>query len=645
MDVQALYAARRVSVDDAIALVPPGSRVFLGSGCAEPQTLVRGLCRHAERLAGVEACSLLTLGMADYVQDRFLGSFRHNAYFIGANVRDAVRDGRADYTPVLLSEIPELIRSGQQRVDVALLQLSPPDATGNCSMGIHVDVQQAALESARVVIAEINPNMPRTFGQTNVPLARIDACVEVHTPLPELPYSPAPDEATLEIAMHVARLVENGACLQLGVGNVPGVVARFLDDRRHLGLHTEMVTDALLGLLENGNIDNSRKSVLPGKSVLSLAMGTRRLYDFVDGNPAVEFFPSDFVNDPRVISRNDRVVSVNSALQVDLTGQVCADSLGSTFYSGIGGQADFSRGAAMSRGGKPIVALPSTAKGGRVSRIVPELDPGAGVVAGRGDVHYVVTEYGTAYLHGKTVRERALALVGVAHPDFRAALLDFVKRKHYALADGAQLARALDPYPSDWERRITFGDEEMAVRPLRPADVTRLRDFFYSHTMETIYHRYFTVKKDLTHEEARHLCSVDYRQRMAFGVLRDAEDGPKLVGVGRYDLNPRTGLAETAMVVGEDWRGRGIGSTLLKLLLEYAESRGIRGIRAEILPSNQGLVRLHGALGHDVRWDAVGRCYEVRHVFHPEAPPSPEGNGRHPAAGSGADSGQPSRSA
>lgn len=635
IDVEAVYASKRVSVDEAIALVPSGSRVFLGSGGAEPQTLVRGLCRHAARLTDVEVCSLLTLGIADYVQERFLGSFRHNAYFIGANVRDAVRDGRADYTPVFLSEIPELIRSGQQRVDVALLQLSPPDEQGNCSMGIHVDVQQAVLESARIVIAEINPNMPRTYGQANVPLSRLDACVEVHAPLLEPPYSPGPDETTLEIGMHVSRLVESGSCLQLGIGNIPGAVTRFLDDRSHLGLHSEMLSDAVLGLIENGNLDNTRKSVLPGKSVASFAMGTRRLYDFVDRNAAVEFYPSDFVNDPRVIGRNDKVVSVNSALQVDLTGQVCADSLGDTFFSGIGGQVDFTRGAAMSRGGKPVIAMPSTAKGGRISRIVARLDEGAGVVMGRGDVHYVVTEYGTAYLHGKTIRERATALAGVAHPDFRRELLDFVKQRHYSFVDEGRVARALDPYPSDWERRLTFGDEEMTVRPLRPADVLKLRDFFYSHTMETIYHRYFTVKKDLSHEEARHLCSVDYRQRMAFGVFRDEPEGPRLVGVGRYDLNPRSGLAETAMVVGESFRGRGIGSTLLRLLLEYAESRGIRGIRAEILPSNQGLVRLHSSLGHEVRWDGVANSYQVRHVFHPES--AAEDSARNGAPGNAAD--------
>lgn len=621
MDLGAQYRSKLVSVDDAIAHVPSGSRLFLGSGCAEPQTLVRGLCRQADRLTGVEVCSLLTLGVANYVQEEFLGHFRHNAYFIGANVRDAVRRGRADYTPVFLSEIPDLLRSGQQRIDVALLQLSPPDSRGNCCFGIHLDVQRAALDSARLVIAEINPNMPRTYGATSVPLSQIDLCVEVHTPLLELPYSPEPDEIAMEIGMHVAQLVENGSCLQLGIGSIPNAVARFLDDRRHLGLHTEMFSDGVLGLLENGNVDNTQKTVLPGKTVTSFTMGTRRLYDYVDGNPSVEYHPSDFVNDPRVICQNDKMVAVNSALQVDLTGQVCSDSLGYDFYSGIGGQVDFIRGSAMSRGGKPIIALPSTAKGGRVSRIVPHLDEGAGVVTSRGDVHYVVTEYGVAYLHGKTIRERALALIGVAHPDFRAELQSFVKEKHYAFVEGPMLSKALDPYPSWWERRLAAGDEDLLVRPLRPADATRLREFFYSHTLETIYHRYFSVKKDLSPDEAQHLCSVDYRRRMAFGVFRGAGETEQLVAVARYDLNPRTNLAETAMVVGEAWRGRGIGTKLMKLLLEYARSQAIRGIWAEVLPGNQGLVRLHRKLGHDIRWDPHAKLYETRHLFAAEAAP------------------------
>ncbi len=606
------------SVEEALSRIRSGSRIFLGSGCAQPETLVRGLCDQANRLRDVEVCSLLTLGSADYVNERFLGHFRHNAFFIGSNVRGAVRQGRADYTPIFLSEIPELFRSGQQRVDVALLQVSPPDRHGFCSLGVHIDIQLAAVECADLVIAEINPNVPRTSGESTISLDQIDACVETRNPILEMP-QPEIDETSMEIGMHVARLVDDGACLQLGIGAIPNAVARFLDDRRKMGIHSEMFSDGVLGLLENGNIDNSNKTILPGRTVTSFVMGTRRLYDYVNGNPSVEFHPSDFVNDPRVISRNDQVVAINSALQVDLTGQVCADSLGYNFYSGIGGQVDFIRGAAMSRGGKPVIALPSTAKGGTVSRIAPHLDEGAGVVTSRGDVHYVVTEYGVAYLHGKTIRERALALINVAHPDFRSELRDFVQRKHYASVDPGALRQVFDAYPENEVRSEKFGPDTFTVRPLRPDDTGRLRDFFYSHTLETIYHRYFTVKKELTPDEALHLCSVDFRERMAFGVFSGVHDQERIVGVARYDLDPRSNLAETAIVVGEDMRGRGIGTHLLRRLCEYAEKVGIAGVTATILAGNQTMVRIHRGLGHRIRWDASERRYDVRHRFSTSA--------------------------
>ncbi|MEZ5065086.1 MAG: GNAT family N-acetyltransferase [bacterium] len=612
-DVARKLAGKLVTAAEAISHIESGRRIFLGSGGAEPQTLVRGLCDDAERLHDVEVCSLLTLGAAEHVKERFLGHFRHNAYFIGANVRQAVREGRADYTPIFLSEIPELLRTRPQRPDVALVQLAPPDEDGFCSLGIHVDIQLAAVEQARLVIAEINPNMPRTHGQSRVPLDKIDWCVETRTPLLELPVSGTPDDIALEIGMHVARLVSNGSCLQLGIGAIPDAVARFLDDRHHLGVHTEMFSDGLLPLIEAGNVDNSQKSVLPGRIVTSFTMGSRRLYEWLDDNPKVEFYPSDFVNDPRVIAQNDRVVAINSALEVDLTGQVCADSIGYRFYSGIGGQVDFIRGAAMSKGGKPIIALPSTAKGGNLSRIVPKLAEGAGVVTSRGDVHWVVTEYGAAYLHGKTIRERALALASIAHPDFRKELEDHIREKHYGFVDASVFRHDLDPYPHEWTRVRSFGDEELTVRPLKAEDATKLRSFFYTHSLETIYHRYFTVKRDLTPDEALHLCSVDYTQRMAFGAFTKGDE--RIVAVARYDLHPRSGFAETALVVGEEWRARGIGTALLSLLADYAKTKDIRGIRAEIAAGNQGMVRIHRRLGHEVKWDSVGNVYRIEHVF------------------------------
>lgn len=628
MRVDASLAPKLVEVDEAVSAIQSGSRIFLGSGCAEPQLLVRGLCRQAERLHRVEVCSLLTLGTADYVSENFLGHFRHNAFFIGANVRDAVAAGRADYTPIFLSEIPDLIRRGERPVDVALIQVGTPDRHGYCSLGIHVDIQLAALETASLVIAEVNPNMPRTFGATKVPLRDLDYCVMNHAAVLELPHPSELTETSLEIGMHVARLVEDGSCLQLGIGSIPNAVAAQLDHKHHLGLHSEMISDGVMGLIENGNVDNSRKRVLRDRTVASFAMGSRRLYDLIDENPAFEFHPSDFVNDPRVISQNDRVVAINSALQVDLTGQVAADSIGYRFYSGIGGQVDFIRGAAMSPGGKPIIALPSTARNGQISRIVPLLDEGAGVVTSRGDVHYIVTEYGVAYLHGKSIRERARALAAIAHPDFRGELEAEIERRHYSIPLDAPAP--IEP-TSKWRQEVPSGDDTFVVRPLRPEDSERLRRFFYSHTMETIYHRYFTVKKNLSPSEALRMCSVDYRERMAFGVFAPGPDGEELAAVGRYELNPRTNLAETAIVVGENRRRRGLGQMLLQRLCDYAKEQRIGGITASIVASNQALVRLHQRLGHEVHWIQKDKRYEVVHRFGGPIESAPE-----PAATNGA---------
>lgn len=425
------YRERLVGAEAALRCVRRGQRLFVGSGAAEPQSLVAALVEHPDDLAGNEIVHILTLGVAPYVQERLKGIFRHNAFFIGANVREAVAEGRADYTPIFLSEIPRLFCSGRMPIDVALIQVSPPDAHGFCSYGVSVDVVMAAAECAGVVIAEVNPRMPRTLGDSFIHMDRIAALVENDAPLPEaLP--PECDEVALRIGGHVAELVEDGATLQVGIGAVPNAVLRQLRDKKDLGVHTEMFSDGLLDLVEAGVITGCRKSLLPGKIVTSFCMGSKRVYDFVDNNPLFEFRPVDFANDPLVIAQNDRMVSINAALEIDLTGQVCADSIGGRFYSGIGGQVDFVRGASRSKGGKSIIAIRSTAEDGTISRIVPHLKEGAGVVTTRGDVHYVVTEYGVADLWGRSVRERALALISVAHPEFRDILLHAARDCHLA---------------------------------------------------------------------------------------------------------------------------------------------------------------------------------------------------------------------
>jgi 4-hydroxybutyrate CoA-transferase len=415
------YRKKRCPAEEAVKAVKSGDCVYIHPGCAEPEQLVKAMVGRASELHDVRVIHLLTSGNADYVRPEMGGRFRHIAFFAGANVRGAINEGRADFIPIFLSEIEALFSSGAFPVDVALIHVSPPDEHGFCSFGIGVDTTKTAAEYARVVIAQVNPKMPRTLGDSFIHLNKIHHIVEADDDILEFPQGSISEVAKM-IGRNVADLIEDGSTLQLGIGEIPDAVLSYLGDKKHLGIHTEMVSDGVIDLIEGGVITNEKKSLHPGKVILGFVLGTRRLYDFIDNNPVFEFHPSQYTNDPFIISRNDRQVAINSAIEVDLTGQVCADSIGHSFYSGIGGQVDFIRGAARSKGGKPIIALRSTAKDGSISRIVPSLKVGAGVVTSRGDVHYVITEYGVAYLHGKTISERCRTLIGVAHPKFRSDL-------------------------------------------------------------------------------------------------------------------------------------------------------------------------------------------------------------------------------
>lgn len=395
-------------------------RVFVHGAAATPIPLIEALAARTD-LEGVRLYHLHTIGPAPFARPEHAGRFLSVSLFTGAPVREALAEGRADFMPIFLSDIPALFMSRRVPLDAALVQLSPPDAHGNCTLGTSVDAAKAAADAAPVIIAEINARMPRTHGNTVVPFHRVAAFVCTDRPLPE--HAPEPEtEIEARIGDLIAELVEDGSTLQVGIGAIPDAVLARLKDKRDLAIHTEMFSDRVVDLVDAGAVTNRLKNVHPGRLVTSFVIGTRRLYDFVDDNPLVEFHPCDRTNDTALIRKNDRVHAINSALQVDLSGQVCADSLGHRIYSGIGGQMDFIRAAALSRGGKPILALPSTAAGGRVSRIVPELTPGAGVVTTRGHVHWIVTEHGAVNLHGLTLRERGEALISIAHPDFRAEL-------------------------------------------------------------------------------------------------------------------------------------------------------------------------------------------------------------------------------
>lgn len=604
------FARKLASPKEAIALIKPGRRILIGSGAGEPVSLVEGLVAHGDHLADNEIVHLLTLGPAPYVNAELAQRFRHAAFFIGPNVRDAVQEGRADFIPVFLSEIPDLIRSRRVRVDVALIQTSLPDVHGYVSLGVSVDIVRAAVDAADLVLAEVNPLMPRTHGDSFLPVAKIDRLVPIERPLLELAQEQSGDiEAA--IGRHVASLVPNGATLQTGIGSIPDAVLHALSGHIDLGIHTEMLSDGVMKLARAGIITGARKSLLKGKMVTSFVMGSRALYEWAHENPALEMRGSDFTNSPRVIADNDRMVSVNSALAVDLTGQVAADTLMGKFFSGIGGQVDFVRGAAASRGGKSIIALRSTAKRGTVSRIRSVLEEGAGVVTSRGDVRYVVTEYGIADLWGKSVRERALALIEIAHPDFRSELLAQAKQRKYVFPD-QHLPRAIYPWREERHERLLGGDT-ISVRPVRMSDEEALQRLFYELSDESTYRRFMAHRRIHSHEEIQELVDSDYELNMGI-VACDAELGD-LIGMARYDVDPATRLAEIAFVVRDNWQGRGVGTLLMKRMSEIARARGLSGFSADVLARNKAMLMVFQQSGLEVVSQFDGSTYHLEARF------------------------------
>jgi acetyl-CoA hydrolase len=422
--------AQLVGAQRAVEHVESGNRVFVQGAAATPQVLLDALVERAPDLTDVEVVHLHANGPAPHVAPELAGHLRHRALFVGGNVREAVNDGRADFVPVFLSDIPQLFTGGRLPLDVALIHVSPPDRHGYCSLGTSVDTTMAAVASAPVVIAQVNPRMPRTLGNSFIQYDRIDYAVEVDAPLLLHPVTP-PNETEQQIGAYIADLVQDGATLQLGIGGIPNAALVAMTGKRDLGVHTEMFSDGLLDLVESGVITGAAKSLHQGKIVTTFLMGSQNLYDWVHDNPMLEMHPVDYTNDTSVIRRNTRMTAINSALQVDLTGQVCADSIGTRIFSGVGGQMDFMRGAALSPGGKAIIALPSTARGGSVSRIMPVLDAGAGVTTTRAHVQYIITEYGIAEVHGASIRERATGLIRIAHPSFRDELTAWARRAHY----------------------------------------------------------------------------------------------------------------------------------------------------------------------------------------------------------------------
>jgi acyl-CoA hydrolase/GNAT superfamily N-acetyltransferase len=581
----------------AMRHIPRGARIFVGSGAGVPVTLIEHMRKRPQAFVDHEVVSILTLGDAPFADPALAGSFRHNAMFIGPNVRSAVEHGVADYTPIFLSEIPRMFRTREMPLQVALVSVAPP-RDGVCNLGVSVDVVKAAIESAELVIAEVNPQMPRVGGDGSVTLDRIDYFVEGDHALPEWPRrEPVPEVE--QIGRHVGSLVRDGDTVQVGIGSIPDRVLSMLNERNDLGVHTEMLSDAYADLAERGNITNARKSIHRGQTSASFVLGTRRIYDHVrEHGETIGLYPTDHVNDPFVIGQIDHMVAINTALQLDLTGQVCSDSIGERFYSGIGGQVDFLRGAARSRGGRPIIALPSTTRDGAISRIVPRLDPGAGVVTTRGDVHYVVTEYGVAYLHGKTVRERALALIEIAHPKFRPWLLGEAKNRRLVYLDQIEPTVRAPQYPKRFE--VVRADKlnlPVRLRPVRSTDESRLHDLYYAMSEESLYKRFFQVKKAMPHATLQKLCNVDYEQEMSIVACLGDPPTETIVGAASYTLDESGQTADAAFVVDDRQQGRGIGRLLLTHLMEIAQRKGITAFTADVLTTNAAMKHLFAAVG------------------------------------------------
>lgn len=595
MELPSYCKKKLLSAEEAVKKIKNGSRVFVGTGCGEPQHLIRTMIKD-ETIQDIIVYQMLSSTFSEYVNDpSFLRRFQLKLFFISLAMRQAAFEGKIDYIPAYLSEIPELFYSRRIGLDVALIQVSPPDKYGFCSLGISVDITYAGMKCADLVIAQINPNMPRTFGDSLIHVDDIDYFVYKEEPLVEAIPRKKNKEVIERIAFYINQLVDDGATLQIGFGHLPDAILPYLMNKKDLGIHTQVITDGFLPLFENKVITNRKKTYLPDRAVASLCMGSEKLYRFVDNNPMFYFRSSDFVNDPNVIARNDHFISISSALEVDLTGQICTDSKGYLFYSGIGDQVDFIRGSKMSKGGFSIIALPSTAQDGKVSRIVPHLSEGAGVATTRADVDIVVTEYGIAELYGKSIYQRVMELAQIAHPKFREELINEAKKRHYIFPDQLPPKKEDLIFIEKYKYNYTLPDgKTIEFRPLLPSDEFASRNFFYSLKETTIYYRFFQRKKVFSREMLqREWARLDYRKHMTIVGLLQKGRKKEIVAIGSYaesDVSPK--YAEVAFVVRDDLQNMGIGSFLLTILENIARENGYKGFLATVLIDNTKMIHV-----------------------------------------------------
>ncbi len=584
-----------VSAEKAISHIESGDRVFVGTGCGEPQHLIRAMVND-QSIQDIMVYQMLSSTFSQFVNDAsFLRRFFLKLFFISRYMRKAAFDGKIEYIPAYLSQIPTLFATRQIGLDVALIQVSPPDEFGFCSLGVSVDITKAGAENAELVVAQVNPQMPRTFGDGFVHVDDIDFLVIHEEPLVIGTQGITNNNISRRIGHYVSQIIPDGATLQIGFGQLPSNILGFLANKKDLGLHTQLITDGMIPLFQNKVITNKKKTLLPGRAVASLCMGSHELYRYVHDNPTFTFRSSEFVNDPTVIARNDKLVSISSALEVDLTGQVCSDSVGYLFYSGIGDQVDFLRGSAMSKGGFSIIALPSTAQGGQVSRIVSHLSEGAGVATTRGDINFVITEYGIAELHGKGIYQRTIELAQIAHPKFREELINFAKKHHYIFPDQLPPTKEDLIFLEDYKSALDLEDgRTVEFRPLLPSDEFSYRNFYYSLKKETIYYRFFHKKGIFSHAMLqKQWSSVDYRKNMSLiGLVRD-QGRKEFMAIGSYAKSEEfRDRAEVAFVVRKDFQGMGITTYLLRELERIARENDYKGFYATVLADNVAMLHI-----------------------------------------------------
>jgi acyl-CoA hydrolase/RimJ/RimL family protein N-acetyltransferase len=599
-----------LSADAAIARIRHGDLVFLGTACATPSVLAGALQSASPAPQDVELVHFITDGAVALTPDSVTSAYRHRTFFMSREMQSlSETGGKVDYVPISLPQVSALVRAGRIRPDVAFIQVSPPDAGGFVSLGVSVDVTACMVEHARTVIAEVNPRMPRPQGEAFIHSSRIAAFVQAEREITEYRHWPA-DAIATQVAAYLSNLIDDGSTVHVGMGQITNEALRHLRGRRDLGIHTDALTDAVLELVESGSATGREKGMHRGRAVGSFAFGTRRLYDALDNDPRFALYPIEYVCDPGVIAAQRRMVSLVQAFSMDLTGQACVDQFGGRYYGGLSSSPEFLRAAAASPGGKPVICLASTTPDGKTSRIRGRLPEGEGVGIARADVHYVVTEFGVAYLFGKSIRERALALIEIAHPDFRDMLLQEAKRLGYL--PPAQTLASHGAYPVHEERVIRVRDgRELRVRPARASDGDAIREVFHDMSEDDVYTRFFRRLTCLSFVETQRLCNVNYDTEVAFVAVEGPPENERVAGTGSYYLNQSNGLAEVAYMIRPEWQGTGLGRVLQQRLFEYGTARGVRGFVAEILRANSKMLRLAKSACDQVEVAAEDDCYVV----------------------------------